>query len=214
MADKTGCGKDKIYNALYSKNIEETKYVLENCKVPDEYLNPICQGKGLCKPIIIASAKNLPESVELLAEAGASINVNGGGTSGDTPLIYALMYENRKLVKFLIQKGADVNQANNFGVTPFLGVCATNDIELVDLFMRSGADVNYGGAFPDPLAQKKGVVTGVTPLMLAAEKQNVALVELLLESQADSMRKDSLGRTARDYTTNKDIMQLLDNHGN
>ncbi len=206
---KMDCDRDRIYKGLYSEKIEETKDVLENCKIPNEYLNPICKGKGLCKPIILASANNLPETVKLLAEAGASINVNAGGTAGDTPLIYALIHKNKELVKFLVQKGADVNQANNFGATPFLGACLMNDLELVELFIKNGANVNYGGRYPDPLKEKKEIITGITPLMLAAKEQNFALVNLLLKYHAETTRKDSLGRTADKYTTNKDIQQLL-----
>ncbi len=206
---QVACEKEKIYKGLYSKKIEETKEILETCQIPNDYLNPVCEGKGLCKPIIFASVNNLPETVKLLVEAGASINVNGGGRSGDTPLIYALMNENKELVKFLVQKGADVNQANHFGATPFWAVCAMNDLELVELFINNGADVNYGGRYPDPLKEKKEVVMGVTPLMLAAKDENIALVNLLLKYKADATYKDSLGRMAHEYTANKNIKQLL-----
>lgn len=67
---------------------------------------------------------------------------------------------NSKMVKFLIERGADVNAANNEGVTP-LGLAITNgrSEDIVDLLLESGADMDlfdnsglsiYGKAKTDP----------------------------------------------------------------
>jgi ankyrin repeat protein len=49
--------------------------------------------------------------IQLLLEHGADINGNGGKQKR-TPLIYAIMYENVAIVKYLTTCGADVNQSD------------------------------------------------------------------------------------------------------
>lgn len=58
--------------------------------------------------------------VEDLLDRGA--NVNATDKAGNSPLIYAVKYysnDNSQLIKLLISRGADVNQANNFQETSF-----------------------------------------------------------------------------------------------
>lgn len=54
-------------------------------------------------------------------------------------LIDAVNDSDISLVKFLIQKGADVNKQNNHGNTALLVACFNNDLKIVQLLIDSGA---------------------------------------------------------------------------
>ena len=66
---------------------------------------------------------------------------------GNTALIYAVRYRSAEVVEFLIDNGADVNEANACGFTPLL-MCADtrsddNDgLEIAELLLNEGADPN------------------------------------------------------------------------
>lgn len=207
--DKSSCTREVVREGLYSEDPQEVEKVLEKCILTDVDINPVCKGKALCKPIIMAALNGSLEVVKLLINAGASVNVNGSGNSGDTPLIISLMKGEREMVKYLVKHGADVNQKNNLGVSPFWGVCSIQDLEFVELFLDHGGDVNTKGTSPDPLKQQKAVVENVTPLMLAALYNNEKMLRLLLKNRAVKDHKDSKGRYAADYTTDKELRKLL-----
>lgn len=195
--------------SLFNDDLEELKYFLKTCNVTKEQLNPTCSG-GLCRPVIMAAHHGSLERMKLLVDAGADINVNSGGTSGDTPLIISIIRKNREMINYLVKLGADVNQPNNWGVTPFLG--AINNIELTRLFLKHGADVNSTMRYKDLLTPRKNTVDGMTAMMLAAYKGNATVVQLLLQNKADVTLKDSLGRTAVDYARfnkHNHIVQML-----
>ena len=108
--------------------------------------------------------------MELLLEYGADINAgvtscgdednhvfqeggwhdiyaNSDHYCGNTPLICAVRYRRPEVVEFLIDNGADVNQANDCGFTPIL-MCADtrNDnnggIEIATMLLNEGADIS------------------------------------------------------------------------
>jgi len=75
------------------------------------------------------------------------IYANSDHPCGNTALIYAVRYRSAEVVEFLIDKGADVNEANACGFTPLL-MCADtrsddNDgLEIAELLLNEGADPN------------------------------------------------------------------------
>ncbi len=75
------------------------------------------------------------------------IYANSDHPCGNTALIYAVRYRSAEVVEFLIDNGADVNEANACGFTPLL-MCADtrsddNDgLEIAELLLNEGADPN------------------------------------------------------------------------
>ncbi|XP_003427258.1 putative ankyrin repeat protein RF_0381 [Nasonia vitripennis] len=80
--------------------------------------------------------------------------------------------DNRKLVKMLLDAGADVNVKDLFECSPIHCAVYTGDLELVNILIDAGADVNGHNDL------------GVTALHYAVLCRNVSMVQLLLNRGA------------------------------
>uniref|UniRef100_H2ZU23 Ribonuclease L n=1 Tax=Latimeria chalumnae TaxID=7897 RepID=H2ZU23_LATCH len=89
-----------------------------------------------------------------------------------------------KLVKELIENGADVNHETDFGWTPLLSAVQANKEDVVKQLLAHGAN---------PLHRKKN---GATPFILAGIVGNRKLLKLFLSEGADINECDKNGFTA------------------
>jgi ankyrin repeat protein len=130
------------------------------------------------------------------------------GPGGTTPLMSAALYGDAESVRLLLEAGADPNNPNEVGATALMW--AVDDLDKSRLLIRSGADVNSrseNGRTPlliaatrpgsydvvklllDHKANPSQVVNTykgpMTPLRLAAEAGDEALLRLLLDRGAD-----------------------------
>jgi ankyrin repeat protein len=122
------------------------------------------------KDIYSAIRSGEPLAAETLLREGVSPNQRDA--NGNTLLINAAMYGRAELLSFLIEKGADVNAANNGGATALMR--AAGDTTKIKLLVNKGANVNARSAL------------GNTPLILAARANPSAeAVKLLIERGAD-----------------------------
>ena len=90
--------------------------------------------------------KNEP-SLEVLDELirnGANINaVNNNGDSLFSEYLFYVEEQDINLVKYLINRGADINfMSKNEGITPLYYACCSHSIEAVKLLLENGADPN------------------------------------------------------------------------
>jgi ankyrin repeat protein len=201
-----------LLQAANDNDIDAVMELLTDPDIIELDLNPRCPGV-ICKPVFYAARNGSIKIMELLIDAGADID-GQSGKSGDTPLIIASYRHDYDLARLLIEKGADVNKKNHFGASPFWGACFMGDYKLVKLFIDK-AEIDSPGKFPDVLkkkGEKKQFVDNMTPLMVASKSGNIKIVRLLLSRGADIRLKDSLGRSAIDYASqfnNLDIKKLL-----
>jgi ankyrin repeat protein len=113
------------------------------------------------------------------ARSLARTGVNFANAGGETPLMYASLYSNAEMVRFLLARGADPNAKSATGTTALM--LATGDIEKVRVLIAKGADVNAKS------------VTGRTPLLIAASRSGAGeVVQLLLANGAAINAKDQL----------------------
>ncbi len=120
-------------------------------------------------------------AVETLLQNGVSPNQRDA--DGNTLLMNAAMYGRPELLSFLIEKGADVNAANNGGATALMR--AAGDTAKIKLLVGKGANVNARSAL------------GNTPLMLAARANPSAdAVKFLIEHGAEVNATNNFGATA------------------
>ena len=90
-------------------------------------------------------------------------------------------------IRFLRQKGANVDQADKKGVTPLQVASNLGFVEGVEELLRGGARVDQGNG------------AGETPLISAIHRRDVAMARLLLANGANPDLNDNSGRSARDY---------------
>jgi ankyrin repeat protein len=113
---------------------------------------------------------------------GSAAEANAKDEQGDSPLLYSAAVGSVDVMKYLLDKGADVNAQNPFGTTALM-ISAT-DIAKVRLLVERGADVNR--------ASKQGR----TALSIAAmSDQSSEIVRYLAAKGADLQAKDAFGNT-------------------
>lgn len=151
---------------------------------------------------------------KLLAADPQSVNLRD--ESASTPLHHAAGFAPASIVQMLIGKGADVNAKNRRGSTPLLW--AIHDLPKVRILVEAGAPVNVKqseGRSPIYQAALMGnghatvrylldkgadpnvaTLTGLTPLMAAANRGEVETMRLLIARSAKVDAKAGTGSTA------------------
>lgn len=124
-----------------------------------------------------AIANNDMKAVPLFLEAGMSPNAT---VPDGTPLLVATLTANLEMTKFLIDKGANVNEKEKDGMTPLMGAILREDKgadqqNIVKLLIQKGADVNA-----------PYVVKGqpISPLTMATLQKEVEIMKMLKDAGA------------------------------
>ena len=155
-------------------------------------------------PLHLAVGSNDEEQVEKILKSDKKdnmINALGGGDFGHTPLHLAAAKGRLKLMRMLIDAGADVNAYNKVGETP-LTACAVNGQTLAaEMLIKHGADVEKPGELRR------------TPLLQAAIAGSTQIVELLLAKGANIEARDSERESnslhLAAYFGNNDVIKVL-----
>lgn len=147
------------------------------------------------------------EILELLIRFGARID-----EGYESAIFYAL--ENYENTNFLIQNGANVNQANAFGKTPLFYAIEFNRLDIIKLLLDNGANVNQkyinnneklalsaniGSNMPYFITFCALEHTSKNVLMHAAAYGNVEILKLLISKGANFNAVDDLGFNALDF---------------
>jgi len=80
---------------------------------------------------------------------------------------------NENFMKFLIEKGVDINKKDIYGKAPLIVAIKCNNESIVKFLVENGADIN------------KENKEGETPLITAIENNNESIVKILIENGAD-----------------------------
>ena len=144
----------------------------------EKQLFEVIQNKELSEEIKLAK-------VDMLVKLGVDVNVVN---KNNTPLMSACIFGSEKIVKLLIDNGADVHQKDDIGrdalmIASWLG---DNNEKVLELLIDNGAEVNQKNNY------------GRTALMLASMRGYKEFVELLIQSGADVGVKNNDGETAID----------------
>lgn len=147
------------------------------------------------------------EILELLIRFGARID-----EGYESAIFYAL--ENYENTNFLIQNGANVNQANAFGKTPLFYAIEFNRLDIIKLLLDNGANVNQKYINNNEKLALSANIGSNTPyfitfcalehtsknvLMHAAAYGNVEILKLLISKGANFNAVDDLGFNALDF---------------
>ncbi len=129
------------------------------------------------------------EATDMLDEPGSTVVNSRDISSGETGLHITVDRRDLTWTKFLLQKGANPNIADNRGRTPLIAAAQIGFVEGVQALVDAGARLDVGNE------------TGETPLIAAVHARNIELIGVLIAAGADPDRADNAGRTARDYAT-------------
>ncbi len=134
---------------------------------------------------------------EITNSNGAVVNARDI-SNGETALHVVTKRRDALWIRFLTERGANPNIADNKGVTPLQIAVSLGFTDGVEALLNAGADVDVTDS------------TGETPLIGAVLRRDIPLVRLLLAHGANADRSDNSGRTARDYATLDGNSRLLD----
>ena len=128
------------------------------------------------------------EKVTSLLDAPGNTLVNARDLATGRSAMH-IVVERRDIVwiRFLRQKGANMDLADKKGVTPLQIASNLGFVEGVEELLLGGARVD----------QSNGA--GETPLISAIHRRDAAMARLLLANGADPDLNDNSGRSARDY---------------
>ena len=97
----------------------------------------------------------------------AMVEQQGGKRDpGNTPLVTACFDGDVAAARLALDRGADVNRANEDGLTPLFIACQQGHVDVARLLLDNGAEVDRNGA---------------TPLFVACQNGHVDAARLLLE---------------------------------
>src|SRR5665647_1709331 len=116
---------------------------------------------------LMFAAKSNLEMVKLLVERGAAINQTGWN-----PLIYAAWQGKTDVVKYLLEKGADIDALSPNGISALMMAARGGHFDTVKLLLWEVADPNIRSE------------SGITALAWALKAGNTEIAELLKQAGA------------------------------
>lgn len=186
--------------------------------------SPDFKNKRLQSALSLAAKGGQLSLVKLLHSSGSQVNQQD--SQGNSPLMWASYWAHKDVVQYLLKAGANPNITNQegdsaLGLVIQGGQAAQINLSHQPLLLKDA----HGRVFRlpsspvdlliiDTLLQYKAQINhanqaGQTPLMLAAEKQALDMVRLLLKRGADPGLTDKNGKNALDYTKDPGIRYLL-----
>ncbi|MCP4134951.1 MAG: ankyrin repeat domain-containing protein [bacterium] len=202
---------------LESGSLEAARYLVEEMGANIEE-----KDYGGTTALMLAAHRNKLDIVSYLVEHGADITLqeqDQAGELGKTALMFAADRGNLEIVQYLVSLGADSAPKNKYGESAIALAVANNHTAVVD-FLSGGDKKDSGDLLAEALltAAVKGnleMVThlveeknapvncadssGKSPLMSAAENEELTVVKYLVEKGADVFKKTASGKTAIDF---------------
>ncbi|MDH4271667.1 MAG: ankyrin repeat domain-containing protein [Candidatus Aminicenantes bacterium] len=128
-----------------------------------------------------AEAGDLAKVKALVEKDPACVKAKDG--NGRTPLHLAAQGRHLEVLRYLVDKGADLDALDNNGIAPLHILARSGQTEAARFLIEKGADIDI----KDPVK--------LTPLNMAAESGLEAMVKMLIEKGANIENKHAYGRT-------------------
>ncbi|CUF56535.1 ankyrin repeat protein, putative [Bodo saltans] len=151
-------------------------------------------------PLMFAALADHYDLVKYFLQCSGGMDVNAVDWQGNSALHYAAAgrclqaidtRHKEVTLKALVEKGANVNEANHDGMTPIMNAISDGNEDAVAVLLASHADVNTTTKF------------GMTPLMHAAAQGSTTVLTLLLNAGACAAVKTHDGNTALHYAASR-----------
>jgi len=181
-------GDDLIW-AVITRNLDSIQHILKQEPIAINQKN--MHGNLALNQAIRAGYDEVVEL--LLAKSLWNLDVNAKDNRGFAPIHEAALQNNVKLIKALIERGADVNSGKTEkNGTPLHFAIYSEHYEVADCLLDHGADVN---ATCDNFIDSKIEYHELTPLHLAAIRGDIPCIALLSYFGADREQKVKEGLT-------------------
>ena len=151
--ESTTLNEEELLSDEFEKVLEEYNYCdfKENREAMLHFLQhnncreviPIAKcinGDKLAFSFCFASANNHSDILQAFLDQGMNIDIKN--KFGNTALILASDFGDRKVVELLLQKNADVNIQSNLGVSALMSAATLGNKEVVQLLLNYNADVD------------------------------------------------------------------------
>lgn len=227
--------KTPLYYAALNGNTDMVKVLLEsgaevNAKDEDgrtAYIMACDRGNietanvllkaGAEDSLPMAAARGDLEAVKAFIAKGVDINTREKNYDQDTALTFASNLGHTEIVKYLLEKGANVNLSDANGRTPLWYASGVDNFENVKLLINAGADVNKRPKNGETaiiraacngqtetikllLAKKANINDktdeNITPLMCAAMYDKAETINFLVANKANINQREEWGYTA------------------
>lgn len=123
-------------------------------------------------PLHVAAAENDTNALAQAITGCMDIN-RAENSQGCTALHWAARFNRKDAVKYLVERGANINARNIMGMTPLHYAALRGHADMVELLIEKKAQVNVFDC------------QGLTPLHLAAQSGHALIIEILADSNAD-----------------------------
>lgn len=140
-------------------------------------------------PLLVAIVNSKNNTAKILIEKESREHIDDKDAAGYSALIHATSRGLTELTQLLAAKGADVNLQGPGGNTPLLSAVQYSTEEKVMLLIKELPQLD--------LTIKN--YTGISPLMMAAQKGHSQVAQLLYDKGAKIEEKDSVGCSALIY---------------
>jgi len=207
--DSGEISRPKLINVMLSlRNTELVRKLIKNSIFTDK------DGELLQTAII----NNEIDIAEELIEKGIPVNIRFEYLE-ETPLMLAVEGGQKELVRFLLEKGADVDLADIYGDNSLHIACNCEDVEIFNMVVDKCSDINKKNKDDE------------APIHIVCENGNARILEGLIEKGADINQPTSIEFTTntivgkkveRGYKTplyvaaqnnNKECIEMLVNNG-
>lgn len=142
--------------------------------------------------------------IDMLASSNNRLVNTKDVTTDDTALHIVARRRDLRYLRYLVQKGADVNATNVAGESPMSIAVGLDWVEGVEYLIITKARIDITNE------------TGETPLIQAVHRRSTDMIEILLKAGADPDRNDNSGRSARDYaeldSRNSRVLAAIEEH--
>ncbi len=195
-ADGTTLGR--IRQVLCSDHHEASLWILKNYDLQKIWVD-VTEGRTLLMDV--CEGGNLPAARYLVEVRGEDVNAHTGymdlqvslfGRSESsegklTPLFFAAVSGNPELIRYLVSKGARVNDRSAYGATPLMYAVSQNQIESAKALIQLRADVNatmHGGLTLSEMMRIGSYEEVATAYRRAVKQGNQEMIALLKSAGA------------------------------
>ena len=186
---------DDFWNAVNEGNVDQVNKMI---KLGLDINKPDDDGTT---PLLVATIYDHLNVVEALLNEGVNMETVDDEMK-KTALYWAAEKGHLDILVALIEKGANVNHADDFKSTPLLMAAEEGHVDVVRALIDSGANIDNADNYD------------TTPLISAAQFGNTEVVRVLVDAGANIEHTNKDGKTALDvaqYMGDYDVVEILTN---